>query len=68
MLETLITKKELDIRKSQGTVYICRSCYDFNKKIILIDFDTKTKNGLIFGFCKKCEKLLTSCGPCDFRG
>jgi len=68
MFETIITQKELDLRKSKGTIYICKSCYDFSKKITMINYDSQKNNGLIFGFCETCKKSLDSCGTCGLGG
>lgn len=65
--ETVITKQELDLLKSNGTVYICRSCRDFKNKIVLLKYSPSKKLGLFEGFCRDCEDAMKSCESCKLK-
>jgi hypothetical protein len=62
-MEIMITDKELAVRKSQGTVYICKSCRD-RGKIILLGYDVGKKQEIYFGYCSSCLKNMGECPTC----
>lgn len=65
--ETVISKQELDILKSNGTVYLCRSCKDFKDKLVLLEYKPNKIHGIFEGFCKECKSSMQSCGACNLR-
>lgn len=64
MPEIQITKQELDVRMSNGTVYICRSCRDNLNKIILLRYEAGKRPAVITGFCSSCLIMMEECKPC----
>jgi hypothetical protein len=61
-----ISEAELNTRKSNGAVFICRSCKDNAKKIMMVQYE-QTKgipNGIYYQFCSECLKLMGDCIPC----
>jgi len=64
MSEIVITKQELNIRKSHGTVYICGSCKDNLDKIVLLKYEAGKRPTVITGFCASCFESISSCRVC----
>ena len=64
MPETVITEQELNIRKSNGTVYICRSCKDNLNKIVLINYKPGGIHNVFTGFCASCLRMMSECNTC----
>lgn len=64
MSEITITAQELNIRKSHGTVYICRSCKDNLNKIVLIKYEAGKRQAVLTGFCSSCIQMMEDCKPC----
>ena len=62
-----ISEAELNTRKSNGAVYICRSCKDNRNKIMMISFDQVRNNGVYYQFCKECMQLMGTCIPCNAK-
>lgn len=62
-----ITETELNTRKSNGAVYICRSCKDNRNKITLLSFDPNGKKGIYYQFCNDCMNLVGECIPCKSK-
>jgi hypothetical protein len=58
-----ITEQELNVRKSNGAVWICRSCKDNKQKYIMVNYDPNSK-GLFYSFCKECIETMNDCIPC----
>lgn len=65
--ETIISKKELDLLKSNGTVHICKSCRDFKNKIVLLEYKPNKVQAVLEGFCTECKDAVESCGTCNFK-
>ena len=64
MSEIVITQQELNVRKSHGTVYICRSCKDNLNKIVLLRYEAGKRPAVITGFCASCFEAMNSCKTC----
>jgi len=64
MSEIVITQQELNVRKSHGTVYICRSCKDNLNKIVLLRYEAGKRQAVITGFCASCLDTIDSCRLC----
>lgn len=64
MSEIVITPHELNVRKSHGTVYICRSCKDNLNKIVLLRYEAGKRPAVITGFCISCLESINSCKIC----
>lgn len=64
MSEIVITQKELNVRKSHGTVYICGSCRDNLNKIVLLRYEAGKRQAVITGFCTSCFESINSCKVC----
>lgn len=62
--KTIIKEEELDVLKSQGTVYICRSCKDNLNKTVLINYKPGGIRQVFTGFCSSCSSLMQSCNSC----
>lgn len=58
-----ITQEEFNTRKSNGTIFICRSCLDNKKKYVMIGFENKGK-GFRYHFCESCLTMMGECIPC----
>ena len=61
----LITEQELNTRKNNGSVYICRSCKDNRNRILMISYNPKGTNGVYYQFCDECLKAMGHCVPCS---
>ena len=64
MSEIVITQQELNVRKSHGTVYICRSCKDNLNKIVLLRYEAGKRRAVITSFCASCLDTIDSCRLC----
>ena len=64
MSEIVITQQELNVRKSHGTVDICRSCKDNLNKIVLLRYEAGKRHAVITGFCASCLDTIDSCRLC----
>ena len=60
-----ITRREVAIRKSQGSVYICRSCADVRNKIVMTGYTPKGPKGIYYNFCEMCIKSMEKCQTCQ---
>jgi uncharacterized CHY-type Zn-finger protein len=67
MSEIVITQQELNVRKSHGTVYICRSCKDNLNKIVLLRYEAGKRPTVITGFCTSCLEAIDSCRVCPIQ-
>lgn len=65
--ETVISKQELELLKSNGTVHICRSCRDLRNKIVLMEYNPSKKLGILEGFCSECIAAIETCGTCKYK-
>lgn len=65
--EIVITEQELDILKSNGTVYVCQSCRDFKNKIVLLVYKPSNLHKIFDGFCDECNTALKKCRKCKFK-
>lgn len=64
-----ISEAELSTRKSNGAVFICRSCKDNGNKIMLVQYKENSgiPNGIYYQFCSECTKMLGDCIPCKSK-
>lgn len=63
--ETIIGQSELNVLKSHGTVYICRSCKDNLNKIKLINYKAGGIHQVFTGFCASCTENMKACALCQ---
>jgi hypothetical protein len=63
----IITKQELDILKSNGSVYVCQSCRDFKNKIVLLAYKPNKIHQIFDGVCDECFATLKKCSKCKFN-
>jgi hypothetical protein len=66
-MNVVITAQELNVRKSNGSVYICRSCKDNRDKILMLAYDPNGNNGVYYQFCNECLVDMGHCVPCSKR-
>jgi rubrerythrin len=59
-----ITETELTTRAKNGTVYVCRMCYDNRRKIVLVDYVVGGKHEVIMTMCKSCTEIMEHCPSC----
>jgi hypothetical protein len=62
-----ITEAELSKRKSNGSVFICRSCKDNKNKIVLVEYKKGAQRGVHYQFCQDCLKLIDECARCNSK-
>lgn len=62
-MDIRITKKELQVRKSQGTVYLCKNCSD-RGILTLIAHVKSQKGGVVYGLCDSCMGEALRCPFC----
>ena len=62
-----ITEAELRKRKSNGSVFICRSCKDNRNKIVMVEYKQSAQRGVYYQFCDDCLKLMVGCVPCNSK-
>lgn len=63
-MNVVITSQELETRKRNGAVYICRSCKDNRNRILMISYDPNGNKGVYYQFCNECMTLMGACIPC----
>lgn len=63
----IITKQELDILKTDGSVYVCQPCRDFKNKIVLLAYKPNKIHQIFYGFCDECSATLKKCSKCKFK-
>lgn len=66
-LKVEITQEEFETRKSNGAVWICRSCKDNRNKIVLLKYDSSKTPTVNYHFCDDCVKLMGMCVPCNAK-
>jgi hypothetical protein len=64
-MNVVITAQELQTRRSNGSVYICRSCKDNRDKITMLSFDPNGNSGVYYQFCDECLVDMGHCVPCS---
>lgn len=62
-----ISESELQKRKSNAAVFICRSCKDNKNKIVMVAYKTNVTHGIYYQFCDECLTLMDECLPCKAR-
>ena len=63
-MSTVITEKELSVRKSHGTVYLCKSCKDLRGKLVLVEYHEGERHDILYSFCPDCMKFMVGCPTC----
>lgn len=58
-----ITEQEFNTRKSNGTIFVCRSCLDNRGKYVMLSYKPEGK-AVHFQFCEECMKMMGMCIPC----
>jgi hypothetical protein len=66
-VETIITVQEFTERQARGRIYICRSCFDNRKQIMMLDYKPGEKSETIAGICAECKKAQAACIPCKYQ-
>lgn len=64
-MNVIITEKELNTRRRNGAVYICRSCKDNRNRLLMLAHDPKGNNGIYYQFCEECLVAMGHCVPCS---
>ena len=64
-MTVVITAKELQTRKSNGSVYLCISCKDVSNKIVMTNYTPKGPRGVYYNFCEVCIKSMEECRTCQ---
>lgn len=63
-MNLVISDKEVNVRRAQGTVYLCRPCSDLKRKNVLVSTDLNGPKEVRYALCENCKKLLTGCSTC----
>lgn len=63
MPQTVISEQDFNKLKSNGTIYICRSCLDNNNKFVMLEYKAGEPQ-VVSGFCPACIKTMTACRTC----
>jgi len=63
--ERLIKKQEFETLRCNGTVTICRSCFDNSNKIVLLNYKPVKSFQVFDGFCSSCIKSMQKCDFCS---
>lgn len=63
----VISTEEFVKRQAGGRVYICRSCFDNKKLIVMLKYEPGEKSETLAGTCPDCVKALSNCIPCKNR-
>ena len=67
MSETTISQQEFKTLKSNGRIYICRSCLDNKNKVIMLKYEPIKSHGVVYGFCSACSKMIFECSTCKSK-
>lgn len=63
-MNIVITEQELNVRRSQGTVYLCKPCRELRHKLVMVQHDLNGRNEVVYRFCSDCLRLARSCPTC----
>lgn len=67
MSESIITQQEFNRLKSNGTIYICRSCIDNKNKFVMLGYKPGQPYSVVSGFCSSCMSSISSCNSCKSK-
>lgn len=66
-LKVEISNQELNTRKSNGAVFLCKSCKDNLNKNVMLEYNPTGAKGIYYRFCIDCLNAIKECIPCNLK-